>query len=177
MLGSVPLTPKSLNDYVPVIGDERVAEIRELAAGLAGARVLHVNATSFGGGVAEILSTLVPLMTDVGLRADWQVIRGGDDFYQVTKAMHNSLQGMYIDWTPEMRETWLSYNRRNADLFDEDYDFVVVHDPQPAAMLQNLRERQVDLALPHRSDGRANSDLGLAQAVPSRIRRHGLHHA
>jgi trehalose synthase len=141
MLGSVPLTPKSLDDYVPVIGEERVEEIRRLAGALAGARVLHVNATSFGGGVAEILSTLVPLMADIGLHADWQVIRGGDEFYQVTKAMHNSLQGMFIDWTPEMRETWLSYNRQNADLFDDDYDFVVIHDPQPAAMLASMRER------------------------------------
>lgn len=142
MLGSVPLTPKSLDDYVPVIGAERTKEIRELAAGLAGARVLHINATSFGGGVAEILNTLVPLMTDVGLQADWQVIRGADDFYQVTKAMHNSLQGMYVDWTPEMRETWLRYNQRNAELFDEDYDFVVIHDPQPAALLASLRGRR-----------------------------------
>jgi len=142
MLGSVPLTPKSLDDYVPVIGAERIEEIRQLASGLAGARVLHINATSFGGGVAEILSALVPLMSDVGLRADWQVIRGGDDFYQVTKAMHNSLQGMYIDWTPQMRETWLSYNQRNAELFDDDYDFVVIHDPQPAALRASLRERQ-----------------------------------
>ena len=142
MLGSVPLTPKSLDDYVPVVGAERIEEIRELAARLAGARVLHLNATSFGGGVAEILSALVPLMTDAGLHADWQVIRGADEFYQVTKAMHNSLQGMYVDWTPQMRETWLSYNERNAELFDSGYDFVIVHDPQPAALLASLRERR-----------------------------------
>lgn len=103
MLGSVPVTPKSLEDYRPIIGDERIDEIRSLAKLLAGARVLHVNATSFGGGVAEILGTLVPLMNDVGLEADWQVIPGADDFYQVTKAMHNSLQGMYVDWTPRCR--------------------------------------------------------------------------
>ena len=140
MLGSVPLTPKALDDYRSVVGDAHVAEIRELAAPLAGARVLHLNATSFGGGVAEILTTLVPLLNDVGLAADWQVIRGTDEFYQVTKAMHNSLQGMYVDWTPRMRETWLSQNRRNAELFDESYDFVIVHDPQPAALLASLRE-------------------------------------
>src|SRR3990172_8123060 len=74
MLGSVPLTPKALDDYVPVIGAERVAEIRKLAAPLAGARVLHLNATSFGGGGAEILTTLVPPLNDAGLAADWQVI-------------------------------------------------------------------------------------------------------
>ena len=141
MLGSVPLTPKSLDDYAAIIGPECIEEIRGLAAPLAGARVLHLNATSFGGGVAEILTTLVPLMTDVGLQADWQVMRGSDDFYQVTKALHNSLQGMYIDWTPEMIETWLSCNRLNAEAFDESYDYVIVHDPQPAALRASLMER------------------------------------
>jgi trehalose synthase len=140
MLGSVPLTHKALADYAPVVGAERVEEIRRLAEPLKGARVLHLNATSFGGGVAEILTTLVPLMADIGLAADWQVIRGADEFYNVTKAMHNSLQGMYIDWTPQMRETWLRHNRLNMELFDEQYDFVVVHDPQPAAILGLLRE-------------------------------------
>jgi trehalose synthase len=140
MLGSVPLTPKALADYESVVGAACIEEIRNLAAPLAGARVLHLNATSFGGGVAEILTALVPLMSDVGLASDWQVIRGADEFYQVTKAMHNSLQGMYVDWTPEMRETWLSYNRLNAELFDETYDFVIVHDPQPAPLLAMLQE-------------------------------------
>ena len=140
MLGSVPLTPKSLEHYSPIVGEEYVEELRALAAPLAGARVLHLNATSFGGGVAEILTALVPLANDVGLAADWQVIRGTDEFYQVTKAMHNSLQGMYLDWTPQMKETWLQQNRRNAELFDETYDFVIVHDPQPAALLASLRE-------------------------------------
>ena len=146
MLGSVPLTPKTLDDYRPVIGDDRVDEIRELAKDLAGARVLHVNATSFGGGVAEILNTLVPLMIDAGLQADWQVIRASDEFYNVTKAMHNSLQGMFIDWTPEMRDIWLRQNALNAELFDERYDFVVIHDPQPAGLRACVRERDANLA-------------------------------
>lgn len=141
MLGSVPTTPKSLESYRPVIGDERTDEILALGSALRGARVLHVNATAFGGGVAEILATLVPLMNDIGLHADWQVMKGADEFFNVTKAMHNSLQGMYYDWTPAMRETWLSYNRLNADLFDESYDFVVIHDPQPAAIPTFLEER------------------------------------
>lgn len=140
MLASAPTTPKSLQDYEPVIGEERVEEIRNLAAPLAGARVLHINATAFGGGVAEILGSLVPLMNDIGLQADWQVMEGSDGFFQVTKAMHNALQGMLLDWTPAMREVWLDNNRANAQLFDEDYDFVVVHDPQPAAILGFITE-------------------------------------
>ncbi len=141
MLGSVPTTQKSIEAYRAIIGDERTEEMLRLGRRLRGTRVLHVNATAFGGGVAEILGTLVPLMNDVGLEADWQVIKGADEFFNVTKAMHNSLQGMYYDWTPEMRETWLRYNRLNADLFDESYDFVVIHDPQPAAIPTFLEER------------------------------------
>ena len=141
MLGSVPTTPKSIEAYRPVIGEAATDEILRLASQLRGARVLHVNATAFGGGVAEILGTLVPLMNDVGLVADWQVIKGADEFFNVTKAMHNSLQGMYYDWTPAMRDTWLEYNKLNADLFDETYDYVVIHDPQPAAIPAFLEER------------------------------------
>jgi trehalose synthase len=112
-----------------------------LAAPLRDARVLHVNATAFGGGVAEILGTLIPLMNDIGLTADWQVIKGADEFFNVTKSMHNSLQGMYYDWTPAMRDIWLNYNKLNADLFDESYDYVIIHDPQPAAIPTFLEER------------------------------------
>jgi trehalose synthase len=140
MLSSVPVTPRVLQDYAPLVGEERIQEIRELAAPLAGARVLHFNATAFGGGVAEILGSLVPLLSDIGLQADWQVMKGSEAFFQVTKALHNALQGMLIDWTPQMREVWLETNLANARLFDEDYDFVVVHDPQPAAILGFLAE-------------------------------------
>jgi len=141
MFGSVPTTPKSIEAYRPIVGDEKIEEILRLAAPLKGARVLHVNATAFGGGVAEILATLVPLMSDLGLKADWQVIRGSDEFFTVTKAMHNSLQGMFIEWTPQMREIWVRYNQQNAEMFDEDYDFVVIHDPQPAGILALVQKR------------------------------------
>ncbi len=140
MLESVPLVPKSLDDYRPIIGDERVAEIQELAAPLADARVLHLNATAYGGGVAEILSTLTPLMIDVGLNADWQVIAGSDGFYDATKAMHNSLQGMPVTLTQQMQDSWLEITRQNAGKFNEAYDYIVVHDPQPAALRSILLE-------------------------------------
>ncbi len=162
MLGSVPTTPKSIEAYRPVIGDVATDEILRLAARLKGARVLHVNATAFGGGVAEILATLVPLMNDIGLQADWQVIKGADEFFDVTKAMHNSLQGMYYDWTPAMRQTWLDYNKLNADLFDEDYDYVVIHDPQPAAIPSFLEERTG--ARPGKWVWRCHIDITDAQA-------------
>jgi len=160
MFGSVPISPKSLDDYREIVGEEAIEEIRRLARPLEGARVLHLNSTSFGGGVAEILAALVPLQNDVGLAADWQVIHGTDEFYQVTKAMHNGLQGMYIDWTPQMRDTWLGCNQANATHFDEAYDFVVIHDPQPAGLRTFVEERG---ALSGRWLWRCHIDLTEAQ--------------
>jgi trehalose synthase len=141
MLELVVATARTLEEYRPFVGEEKIQELRALAEPLRGARVLHINATPFGGGVAEILSTLVPLMNDLGLAAEWRVIKGSEGFFSVTKAMHNSLQGMAIDWTAEMERTWLSYNDMNAELFDEPYDFVIVHDPQPAGLLEGVLRR------------------------------------
>ncbi|MCK4362157.1 MAG: glycosyltransferase [Dehalococcoidia bacterium] len=141
MLEPVVTVAKALEDYRPIVGDEPIQELRALAEPLRGARVLNINATPFGGGVAEMLSALVPLMNDVGLAAEWRVITGSVEFFSVTKAMHNSLQGMAIDWTADMERTWLIYNDINAELFAESYDFVIVHDPQPAGLLEGVLRR------------------------------------
>ena len=103
---------------------------------------MHVNATDYGGGVAEILTTLVPLMRDVGLEAEWQVIEGADEFFNVTKACHNGLQGMDIPFTEKMKAIWQQYNEMNAHRFDGEYDFVVAHDPQPAGLLHFYRREK-----------------------------------
>jgi trehalose synthase len=103
--------------------------------------VLHLNATAYGGGVAELLATHVPLLRSVGLDAEWQVMQGSDQFFGVTKGVHNALQGADLDWTPEMQKIYLEKVLDNALLFDSHYDFVVVHDPQPAALLSFLRDR------------------------------------
>ncbi|MFQ5886917.1 MAG: glycosyl transferase family 1, partial [Anaerolineae bacterium] len=86
MLQTVPLGEKRLDDYQDIVGQERIKEIRGAASPLRGSRLVHINATAFGGGVAEILSTLVPLKNDVGLDAQWQVIAGSEEFFKVTKA-------------------------------------------------------------------------------------------
>ncbi|MFQ5595276.1 MAG: glycosyltransferase, partial [Anaerolineae bacterium] len=135
MLQEVEVGIKSLEDYRLIVGDEVIAAIEKLAEPLKGARVVHVNATAFGGGVAEILQTLVPLMQDAGLDASWQVIEGADEFFNVTKAMHNGLQGMDVPFTGEMKAVWQRYNELNAQKFEGDYDFVIIHDPQPAGLL------------------------------------------
>jgi trehalose synthase len=130
----VPLQAKSLAEYAPVVGEDVIGEIEVLARPLRGARVAHVSATAQGGGVAELLHTLVPLMRAVGLDAEWRVIAGSEAFFDVTKALHNGLQGMPLDLTAEMRARYLEWNKINAAAFDGDYDFVVVHDPQPAPL-------------------------------------------
>lgn len=135
MLGQVLVDTKQLQDYRSAIGDQAIDEIMELARPLRGAHVVHVNATAFGGGVAEILMSLVPLMCDVGLEAEWQVIAGDQNFFNVTKACHNGLQGMHIPFTKEMKEIWMRYNEENARRFEGRYDFAVIHDPQPAGLL------------------------------------------
>jgi trehalose synthase len=143
MLGLVPTPAKSLADYLPIVGEKCIEEIRQLGRALHGARVLHVNATAYGGGVAELLATLVPLMNDAGLQTDWRVIKGADEFFHVTKTMHNALQGGQSSViTDAMWETWHHYNSLNAAALDADYDFVVIHDPQPAALLRLLDERR-----------------------------------
>jgi trehalose synthase len=135
MLEQVGVEKKRLVDYAPVVGEEVIDAIRATAEELRGARVVHVNATAFGGGVAEMLQTLVPLMRDVGLDAGWQVIEGADEFFEVTKACHNGLQGMDLPFTAQMQGIWQRYNEQNAHRFEGDYDFVIVHDPQPAGLL------------------------------------------
>ena len=96
------LAHKSLADYTHIVGRELIEEIRELAEPLKGRRVVHLSATAFGGGVSEILYTLVPLMRDVGLEVEWQVIYGREEFFNATKLMHNALQGAPEDLTDEI---------------------------------------------------------------------------
>ena len=138
----VPITPKSLEDYRAHVGDDVIAEIVELARPLRGARVLHLNSTAFGGGVAELLNSIVPLLQDLGIEAEWQVLDATPEFFNVTKSMHNAVQGMYIPWNNGMADTWRDVNRANADGVTERYDFVYVHDPQPAGLLYYIRLRE-----------------------------------
>jgi trehalose synthase len=128
---------KSLADYRSIIRRSLYEEIEELSERLKGVKVLHVNATSFGGGVAEILYTLVPLMRDVGLEAEWGVMFGAEPFFNVTKGFHNALQGADYELSVESRAIYEEYNRESAAALLEgpdDWDIVLVHDPQPALL-------------------------------------------
>ena len=159
MLQPVLLARKQLSDYASIVGRPLVDEILGRAEELRGKRVLHVSATAFGGGVSEILYTLVPLMVDVGVECEWHVIYGREEFFNATKVMHNALQGSEQDLTDEQWTTWLEYNEINARDLSEGWDVVIVHDPQPAALASLVNEKSrhwvwrchIDLSTPNES--------------------------
>lgn len=140
MFPEVPVETKTLDTYRRAAGEHAIERCLQAARELAGAKVLHINATAFGGGVAELMYTLVPLMRSVGLEASWAILPGTEDFYQVTKAIHNGLQGMDLEWTQQMQSTYLGHTELVAEEFAGDWDFVFIHDPQPAALLAVLQE-------------------------------------
>ncbi|MGB3635345.1 MAG: glycosyltransferase [Rubrobacteraceae bacterium] len=136
MLESVDVGQQFVGDYEATVGKEVIERLRLLAEPLRGMRILHLNATPYGGGVAEILRSEVPLLRDLGLEADWKTVTGDKDFFSVTKTMHNALQGAWRALTEHEKETYLTHSTRNALLLEEEYDLVIVHDPQPLAMAQ-----------------------------------------
>lgn len=148
-----------LKDYEGIVQEGQIELVRQIGDKLKGKSVTHVNSTSFGGGVAEILHSLVPLMRDAGLDVHWEVIKGGFDFFTVTKKIHNALQGMNIPLTKEEERLYLEYNKMNSELSILDTDVIMVHDAQPAALIQfypNKNNRwiwrcHVDLSTPNLS--------------------------
>src|SRR4051794_16616061 len=138
MLNLVNVGHKSLADYATIATRGLMEEIRRLADPLRGKRVIHLSATAFGGGVAEINYTLVPLMADAGLDVEWRIINGAEPFFNVTKAIHNGLQGNPQGLTEADREVFRRFQELNARDFDDEYDFVIVHDPQPVGLIEHF---------------------------------------
>jgi trehalose synthase len=135
MLESVDVGSQSVDAYRASAGDEPVEVLRTLAEPLRGVRVLHVSATPYGGGVAEMLRSEVPLLRDLGLDAHWKLIRGDNAFFSVTKSLHNGLQGSPQGLSTGEEQRYLTQSALNAEALDDDhYDIVVVHDPQPLAL-------------------------------------------
>ncbi len=127
---------KKIEDYRGVVQDSVIDEITTKASDLRGASVVHVNATSYGGGVAEILDNFVLLMNDLGIRTDWRVLHGIPDFFEVTKKFHNALQGADIHFSEEELELYKYINNKFAQFVDLSHDYVIIHDPQPAALVE-----------------------------------------
>jgi trehalose synthase len=157
LLQEVALGHKTLADYTHIVGKDLTEQIRQLAEPLKGKRVLHVSATAFGGGVSEILYTLVPLMRDVGLDAHWHVIFGKEEFYNATKLLHNSLQGAEETLSDEQWEIFDEINAINAEGLQGEWDVVIVHDPQPIGLLRGAKAKgdnwiwrcHIDLSTPN----------------------------
>jgi trehalose synthase len=150
-----------LDQHAAYAGDEVVRQLRQLASRIAGLKIVHVNSTRKGGGVAEILEQLVPLMQELGLEASWEVIEGTEDFFACTKSFHNALQGKAVNIPDSLLRTYEEVNARNAERLRpilESADVVFIHDPQPAPLLGHCPGRQgkwvwrchIDLSRPHR---------------------------
>lgn len=153
--------PPHLDEYASVAGADAIDQLHQLARALKGARVVHVNSTREGGGVAEILVRLVPLMCDLGLDASWEVVTGDATFYQCTKAFHNGLQGAPVVLTEPLLKAYEETSAENAERLAPllaEADFVFIHDPQPARLLQLVPGRKgrwiwrchIDLSRPFR---------------------------
>ena len=136
LLPHISVGAHSISDYDSLVAEEQIEKLRSLAAELKGARVLHINSTAYGGGVAELLRSHIPLLRSLGLDADWITIRGDDSFFNVTKGFHNALQGGEYVLDEQAKETYLANNARNERCLDGGYDYIIVHDPQPAAIRQ-----------------------------------------
>lgn len=149
-----------LEAYGREAGPAAVDQLRQLAVPLRGRRIVHVNSTRTGGGVAEILEKLIPLTRELGVEAEWEVIEGNEDFYRCTKGFHNGLQGQPVDLDDDLLEAYRETNRENLRTLGDtlaDADFVFIHDPQPAPLLSMIPERKgiwvwrchIDASRPH----------------------------
>jgi trehalose synthase len=150
-----------LEQYAHVVGNEVIDHLRQLAHPLKGMKILHINSTKEGGGVAEILNRLIPLKRELGIDAEWDIITGEREFYQCTKKMHNSLQGSHDDIPANLLTVYQNTNSNNFDRLRsrlEEADVVFIHDPQPAALLSLCKGRKgkwiwrchIDVSHPYR---------------------------
>ncbi len=145
-----------LEDFRHIVPDEVLAEIYARAQSLYGKHVVHLNATYQGGGVAEILYSLVLLMNDVGLNAGWRILHGSQEFFEITKSFHNALQGAKLSLTEKKKQYYQQVNHTFSRFTHLDHDCVIVHDPQPLSLIRSYQKRQpwiwrchIDLSSPH----------------------------
>jgi trehalose synthase len=148
-----------LDEYAALLGEGEIDELRVLAKPLRGRSIEMINSTAVGGGVAEILNRLLPLAEELELNMRWDVMTGGDDFYGVTKAFHNALHGAPYHADPKDFEIFLACNERNRARLPLDAEFMIIHDPQPAALIEGRQKNgnhwawrcHIDLSHPNRA--------------------------
>jgi trehalose synthase len=150
---------RTLEDYRDIVGDDVIAEIYRLARPLYGKRVLHINSTYYGGGVAEILYSIVPLLNAAGLDADWRMLRGTPEFFNITKKFHNAIQGESIRMTDIKASIYIENNQDFASYCKIDADCVIIHDPQPLPLIRFYKKRQPWIWRCHVDLSHPNEDL------------------
>lgn len=153
--------PKALASYAEIVGNDVIEHLKQLVAPLKGMKIIHVNSTREGGGVAEILNWMVPVEKELGLDTEWEVVTGDQEFYQCTKSFHNGLQGNPVGISPALLRAYEQTNAENSERLRsklEEADFVFIHDPQPAPLMQLCPNRKgkwiwrchIDLSRPYR---------------------------
>jgi trehalose synthase len=147
---------RAIDEYRSIVGDKVISEIVKMAKNLYGLRVLHINSTYYGGGVAEMLYSLIPLMNDVGVSVDWRILRGTPEFFTITKKFHNAIQGDPINLSDIKKTIYTRNNQDFASYCQIDADCVIVHDPQPLPLIRFFKRKQpwiwrchVDLSRPN----------------------------
>lgn len=138
MLGRVECAKRSLDEHRRYAGDEVVDNLKRMAEPLRGVRVLNLSVSPYGTGVAALLRSVVPLLRDLGLEVDWQVVASDSEYSKAGRLMYVGLSGRHVGWTKEHEDNWRLYSQVNARLLDGDYDVVIAHDPQPAGALADL---------------------------------------
>ncbi|HVE91787.1 MAG TPA: glycosyltransferase [Actinomycetota bacterium] len=143
----VPVSPRSIDDYRPIVSDKAVNSLQRVAWQIEGSSLLNVNSTAYGGGVAELLLAQIPLLQDLGISAQWGVIDGDERFFEITKTIHNGLQGNHdLEWTQDMEQHYLACVGANLASLPTGLDVAVIHDPQPLAILSLLGPRAREVA-------------------------------
>ena len=150
---------RTLEDYRDIVGDDVIAEIYKLARPLYGKKVVHINSTYYGGGVAEILFSLVPLLNAAGIDADWRTLRGTPEFFNITKKFHNAIQGESIRMTDIKASLYIENNEEFASYCKIDADCVIIHDPQPLPLIRFYKKRQPWIWRCHVDLSHPNEDL------------------
>lgn len=131
----------NLKEYEKYVGADVLYELELYAAKLKSVSIQNINSTAVGGGVAEILNRMIPLLHQLGVNASWDVIKGGERFFEVTKKMHNALHGKAEIFTKEETDLYLETNEMNSNVIDNDADIYFIHDPQPCALIRNKKKK------------------------------------
>jgi len=139
-----PFSTPPLEAYVSILGEERIGKLQRIAQRLKGLKLLELNATAQGGGVAEMLYSSTPFLNELGIEAEWKVIRGNEEYFECTKSLHNLLQGRKGTFTPEMKKCFVDNLEEHArsNIIDYAPDVVLVHDPQPLGLAHYLKKSE-----------------------------------